>query len=258
MGFPPTQMTAERVIDFLDMDDIADSTRQARLTHLRRLLEALHAAYPAVIEIESMYKQVKLLKVRSQGKGNKRQKRALTPKEIYTVIDHWNRPTLLGKRNKALLSILFYCALRREEASLLRWSDIDSDSGLLLVREGKGDKERTIPILGHNTLDVLEDWWNSSGGEWLFRPIIKGDKLGKDKPISPQTIYDTVKATCKATGIAFSPHDGRRTAITRLLDAGTTLPDTRDFAGHASSSTTMNYAQRKDAQDLKGRLKLDY
>ena len=154
----------------------------------------------------------------------------------------------------ALLAVLFYASLRRSEAVALKWSDIDFDQGLLTVRHGKGNKERTIPFASNKALDYLKRWRACiPNNDYVFVAVNKGDHIQEDIPNSTET----VRRVCLQSG-DFKPHDARRTLITRMLLAGTSLPDAQYTAGHASGATTMGYAVVKDAKEVKGRIKIDY
>ena len=54
------------------------------------------------------------------------------------------------------------------------------------------------------------------------------------------------------------PHDARRTLLTNLLTSGTALTAPHVIAGHSDGATTMGYAVVKDANEVKGRVKLNY
>jgi integrase len=256
-------MRPENLIAFLEAADVSLSTKQARLSHLRRLLQALHAAHPQIVSIQAMYEQSKLLKVKRDPKrdtGKERNKTALARQQVYQAFAVWQEDRTLHLRNRALLAVLFYAGLRRSEAAVLRWDDIDLDQRLLTVRHGKGDKARTIPFLGDETpIQLLQDWKALCDERtYVFCGIRKGDHLDVDKPMSDQAVYNVIKATSAAVGVDFAPHDARRTLLTHALAAGSNVRDMQFVAGHAKAETTMRYAIVKDAHEVRGRVKLDY
>lgn len=260
-GIAPNQMTAQNMINFLEQDNLSHSTKQARLSHMRKLLETMHAQEPDNKKIESMYKQAKLLKIkRTDHQTNEREKHALNAGDIFKSFAVFSDNTKLHTRNRALLAILFYGGLRRAEAADLKWSDIDLEEGLITVRHGKGDKARTIPLLGG--LKYLREWrTRMPDSDFVFCAFYKGDVPRQDKPMTTKSIYMIIKALEADLDIeGLSPHDARRTLITSLLNQGASVADVQFLAGHANPQTTLGYAVVKDAKEVKGRLsgKLNY
>lgn len=258
-GFHPLALSADHVIAFLEQDELAKATKQARLTHLRKLAEALHTGDIANPEFEQNYKQIRLLKLKS-GNGSKPAKdhKALSPDEIFRAFDKWGNRSLLAKRNQALLAILFYAGLRRSELVNLTWDDIDLANGLITVQHGKGDKSRTIPFASDRALTYVRNWYEALHNtvdqerSFMFPNIRRGDNLQDDRPITTHAIWKITKE------LGFSPHDARRTLITRGLAAGSSVADMQFIAGHVNPQTTLGYAQVKDAKEVKGRVKIDY
>lgn len=261
-NIPYFDMRPRYLITFLESERLSHSTKQARLSHLRHLLQALHAERPDNAALKSMYEQAKMLKVKRQSEEsvNQREKHALTRQQVYQAFLVWSEESLVHLRNRALLAILFYCGLRRSEAAALRWADIDLEQMLVHVRHGKGDKARTIPILGADeTAPILAAWQKASQGrKYVFCSLRKGNHFGNDAAMTEQAVYNVIKATGDAIGIDFAPHDARRTLITRALAAGTSVSDAQFIAGHSNAETTLRYAVVKDANEVRGRVKLDY
>lgn len=254
----PADLSADHVLGYLDSLDLARSTKQTQLTHLRVLAQALHTSDVRNVLFDQNYKQlcqVGLPKDGNNPTGKTRERKSLAPAQVFEALRHWPQNTLTGIRNRALLAVLFYAGLRRSEAVALRWDDMDFEQGLITVRHGKGDKARTVPFAGKGeAIAMLKRWRDQIPTyEHVFISISKGDKLGADKPISTEA----VRLICKASG-DFKPHDARRTLITNALAAGTSVADAQFMAGHANPSTTLGYAVIKDANEVKGRLKLPY
>jgi integrase len=260
-GIPPSAMTALNLIAFLEQSGLGQRSKQARLSHLRKLLETLHAADPGNVALETMVKQAKLLKIkRSQESPTKeRETHALSPKQIYAAFAVWQGQNLKALRNRALLAVLVYAGLRRSEAAALKWTDIEFEQGVLTVRHGKGDKRRDIPFLSE-IAGYLRDWQAVCGPRaFVFCALRKGDKLAADAPMSTKAIYEVLRETGDAIGIDFlAPHDMRRSLITNALSAGASVVDMQFVAGHSQAATTLRYAKVKDAQEVKGRVKLPY
>jgi integrase len=261
-GFQPFDLSPLNIIGFLGSVELAHKTKTARLSHLRKLLQTLHAQQPDNVQLEAMYKQVQLLKVKrdNEAPGNEREKHALKPKQIHAALAYWNGATKLHIRNRALLAVLFYAGLRRSEAAALEWRDIDLENGIITVRHGKGDKERNVPILSDTLKDYLAEWDSiTDGRKYVFCAMRKGDHLDTDKPMKTNAIWTLIKDTGAAIGVNnLAPHDARRTLLTNALQSGANVADAQFIAGHANPQTTLGYAVVKDAKEVAGRVKLNY
>lgn len=258
---PLHDLTFEHVGAFLDSAALSKATKQRRLSALRRLVETA-----AIVDYENpkwdaMYAALKRFKLtHADSKGKERQPRALKPKEIYAAFDVWTGEKLVQVRNRALLAVAFYAGLRRSEIAALRWDDIDLENGLVTIRHGKGDKQRTIPFASSDALPYLQAWQERQQALDSRRAVVfcgirnRGDgELLEDKPMTATAIYKLMKKSGD-----FAPHDARRTLITDMLNSGVSVSDAQFVAGHANPQTTLNYAQVKDAKAVQGRIKVSY
>jgi site-specific recombinase XerD len=167
--------------------------------------------------------------------------------KLFSVFDH-NR--ILDIRNLAIITLMFYAGLRRSSVAKLELGDYDRESGMLTIREAKGNKTYAIPLhdIAVKNLDewvnVRYRWANRSNSDNLFL-------TSKGKGLDGKVCYWTVKMACKRAGLKhYHPHDARSTFITRLHDAGVPVGDIQALAGHASPETTMGYV-RTDWSKLK-------
>ena len=152
-----------------------------------------------------------------------------------------------GRRDAALLSLLYGGGLRRAEVVALDMADLDLDSGELTVR-GKGGRER----LGHLTngsLHAVLDWLGVRGTEHgpLLPPVLKGGRIQLGRRMTAQAVYERLRRIATAAGVqAFSPHDLRRSFVSDLLDAGADISMVQQLAGHAQVTTTQRYDRRPE------------
>jgi site-specific recombinase XerD len=176
--------------------------------------------------------------------------RALAGEELAALIAVCDE-TIAGVRDQALLSVLYGCGLRREEAAGLDLADYDEGEGSLLVR-GMGNKER-LAYLNEETGKHLGNWLDLRGREIgpLFCPCNKAGRVVMRR-LSGQAVYDILKRRAAEAGIKnVSPHDLRRTYAGDLLDAGVDLSTVQQMMGHASPSTTAGYDRRGEAAKRK-------
>lgn len=170
--------------------------------------------------------------------------RALTQQEIAALIKTCARdPEPAGARDAALIAIL-RGGLRRSEVVALKLKDFDQDTGALIIRQGKGGKDR-IAYLPRNAISAVNDWLLVRGNEpgALLCPVHQN--VIKYRHLTDQSVRAILKKRQKEAGIApFSPHDFRRTFISDLLDAGADIVTVQKLAGHANVTTTSKYDRR--------------
>jgi integrase len=268
-GAQPLDLRPTLVLGFIGAQNATKATRQRQLSALRKLAQMRHIRAPsdATRQIVEALKVVKASAASLTGEpGHERAKRALTPSQADRVLRVWDDQAQFGTwlntawRNSALIAVLGLGALRRSEAATLKWQDIDFENGVITVRHGKGDKSREVPLAGDLALEALRLWQMcmESGRAFVFCPILKGDKIGTDKPLSGTDVYRIVRATAALSGVEFNPHDLRRTFITEALATGTPLATVQAAAGHARGETTLRYVQAVDARRARKDLKLRY
>jgi integrase len=174
--------------------------------------------------------------------------RALTPDELARLLAACLADeTASGVRDAALLAILYAGGLRRAEAAALDVEDVDPIAGRIVIRHGKGNKERVVYVAG-GALAALRVWLRRRGDlpGALFVTINKGGVVG-DGGMSVTAIYDIVRKRAAQAQIAsISPHDLRRTHMSDLLAAGADTLLVARIAGHADPKTTARYDRRPE------------
>jgi site-specific recombinase XerD len=156
------------------------------------------------------------------------------------------RDTLAGKRDCAILAVLFAGGLRRTESVWLTLEDWDSSEGRLLVRKGKGSKQRHV-ILRAGARAAVDEWIEARGPQPgpLFVSIRHG-RVG-DRRLSAQAIYDSLQRLARRADVAkFSPHDLRRSCASLMLEAGADVFAVQRQLGHESPVTTSRYDRRSE------------
>lgn len=152
-----------------------------------------------------------------------------------------------GRRDAALIGVLYGTGARRAEAVALDLADYDVDGGSLRVRSGKGRKEREL-YLPDDCVPMLERWieFRGNGSGPLFAPINKGGFIERRR-LSGQAVLLILGRRAELAGVDhFSPHDLRRTFAGDMLDAGVDLVTVQGMLGHANPATTGRYDRRGD------------
>ncbi|MDQ3321831.1 MAG: tyrosine-type recombinase/integrase [Acidobacteriota bacterium] len=180
--------------------------------------------------------------------------RALTVKEVNYILSGPDKEKPEGARDYAILLTLLRTSLRVAEVCNLKSSSIKWNHGRWTLKfKVKGGRERTIPlpkIVKQSIDDYLEldrdrrkILKTDSGNEsWIFQPTTNYRTLVFDKSLSTTMVWYIVRRWGEFTGIGkVSPHDLRRTAITRALDKGLTYRQVQMMSGHKDPKTVMRY-----------------
>ena len=167
----------------------------------------------------------------------------LSVSEVCLVIESYDESTVLGRRNRAIVELLYGAGLRASETASATLSGLDLKTREIRIM-GKGKRERIVP-LPELTCRSLQSWINSRS------------ELTADSTDDPRTVFVSirgrkldprdirrivafgVKHAARAAGA--SPHTFRHSFATHLLDNGADLRAVQDMLGHASLSTTQVY-----------------
>lgn len=169
----------------------------------------------------------------------------LNVKEVEAVLAVPDLATDLGIRDRAILEVLYSTGIRRMELISLKCHDVDAERGTIMVRQGKGKKDRMIPI-GQRALDWIGKWQQdirpafASGADdgTLFLTTL-------GEPFAPNRLTQMVRETIDAARIGKrgSCHLFRHTMATLMLENGADIRFIQAMLGHAELSTTQIYTQ---------------
>jgi integrase/recombinase XerD len=201
--------TVQRWIARIRTAGFSASTVNLRLAAVRKLAQeaADNDFLPA--SIAQGIQRVKGVKRSGVRAGN-----WLTRDQAEQLINAPSRNTLKGKRDRAVLSLLVGCGLRRSELSDLTFGHIQQrDSRWALVDIcGKGERIRTVPMPSWAKV-AIDEWTVAAGlsSGRVFRPVNKAQRLTKER-IRPETILKIVSEYGRQIGVPkLAPHDLRRT-----------------------------------------------
>lgn len=156
--------------------------------------------------------------------------------EAWALLESSMPATIQGKRDRAVLELLYATGLRVGELCGLDLADLDRFQGTVRVL-GKGNKERIVPV-GDQALKALDAYLAAkpAGDGPLFQNL-RGGRL------TVRSVHRIVKACARSAGLArpVSPHSLRHTFATHMLDGGADLRLVQDLLGHSRLSTTQKY-----------------
>ncbi len=167
----------------------------------------------------------------------------LFPQEMMGLLDSIKTNDELGKRNKAMLELLYASGLRCSEIVNLKLTDIDYDCQLLLIH-GKGGKDRYVPFHDY-AKEVLITYLDEARNSLMIKSEshsyvfvnVRGNKItnrGVQNVVDRMSqLYDPTKK--------IHPHTFRHSFATHLLNEGADIRAVQELLGHANLSTTQIY-----------------
>jgi len=171
--------------------------------------------------------------------------KALTLDEVTRLVEAPDLTTLIGRRDKAILELLYATGCRVSELTGLDVYDVDFETDTAMVT-GKGNKQRLVPF-GSYASRAVRTWL-----EDRLAVRVSGRDPGnlfltvRGNAMSRQSIWRIVRAHGVAVGIdapRLSPHVLRHSAATHMVEGGADLRTVQEILGHASVSTTQVYTK---------------
>lgn len=232
-GLEPSQVTSGDILDYLASCESLSKRSQSRL------LSSLRSFFDWLV-LEGDRKDNPCDAVDSPKLGRYLPE-VLSVEEISAIMDSVDVSTWSGKRDRAILEVLYGCGLRVSEAAGLKISELFLNEGFVRV-VGKGDKERIVPI-GEMAVAALRNYLAArpEPASRQYDDILFLNKFGKG--ISRVSLFNMVKKQAMAAGIAkeISPHTFRHSFATHLIENGADLRVVQEMLGHESILTTEIY-----------------
>jgi site-specific recombinase XerD len=167
------------------------------------------------------------------------------PERLPTVLSRDKVGRLLAasanRLHRTMLMTMYSTGVRRAELCRLKTSDIDSQRMVVHVRQGKGRRDRDVP-LSPALLEELRGYWRwMKPKTFLFPGLVDGWRA--DVPITDKMVWFACQSAARAAGIEkhISPHTLRHSYATHLLEAGADLRTIQVLLGHASLDHTTVY-----------------
>jgi integrase/recombinase XerD len=166
----------------------------------------------------------------------------LSRDEVEALLTQPDDQTLLGKRDKAMMEILYATGLRVTELIGLKVHNVNLGAGFIRTI-GKGSKERIVPM-GGKAIDALKEYLQSARPAFLRKRKSSSLFLNRrGNPMTRQGFWKILKHYALKAGIARSvtPHTLRHSFATHLLEGGADLRSVQIMLGHSDISTTQIY-----------------
>lgn len=219
----------KRYIDFLLEKQLAAQTINGHLVVIRRFYFYLNDEEEIVIDNPA----VKGLALRL----SKPLPRHLRDDDVSIFFE-----TVTKSRDAAMFMLMLRCGLRVEEVANLTLDAIDYRRSQIIVRCGKGAKDRVVYI-SNDAADALAVYLRKRVQTREQKVFLVEKGLCKGKPISVRGIQKRIEYYSKQSGIPVSCHQLRHTMATQLLNADADLVTIQDLLGHEKIKTTMRYCK---------------
>ena len=167
----------------------------------------------------------------------------LSPSQIETIMNQPKIETPLGLRDRAMLEVLYSTAMRRSELIDLDIYDINYEAGTVTIRQGKGGKDRVVPI-GVRALSWLTKYTEDARGDFAAHTNTTGLFVSfRGRRFCPPNLSILIRDYIKAAGITRpgSCHLFRHAAATQMLENGADIRSLQQLLGHAELTSTQIY-----------------
>lgn len=230
-GRIPLKLTAEEVKDYLyELQNRSKTSSESYFKHtvygLRYLLKSESLPY-SHLQLPAIKKDKKLPVV-------------LSKEEAWRMLF-----SLESHKDRILIGFIYGCGLRNAEVCNVRLQDVDFDREILHVVQGKGGKDRYVPLSKHLIRGLKIYIESEKPQEWLFhrKSIKRNGKYVEISQHSHGSILWIVKKAAKQAKIRknVNTHTLRHTFATHLIEDGLDIVSIKELLGHVCIATTMEY-----------------
>jgi integrase/recombinase XerD len=172
-------------------------------------------------------------------------KHVLTANEADRILAQPDIATPFGLRDRAMLEVLYSTGMRRSELAHLSIYDVDPERGIVVIRQGKGKKDRVVPI-GDRAIAWLQKYLDEARPQLVSEPDDGLMFLAyTGQPFSPDLLTRWVAGYVDAANIGKrgSCHLFRHSVATLMLERGADIRYVQEMLGHASIETTQFYTK---------------
>ncbi len=160
----------------------------------------------------------------------------LSPEEVTQLIEG-----AVNLKHRTLLMILYGTGIRRSEVAQLKVTDIDSKRMVIHIQQGKGRRDRDLPMTP-KLLEAIREYWRSEKPRvYLFPSPNKWD--GVERPICSKTVWHACHNAAVRAGLtkAIHPHTLRHSFATQHVESGADLRTVQCLMGHSDIKDTARY-----------------
>lgn len=172
----------------------------------------------------------------------------LTLAETRKLLQQPDVNTVIGYRDRVILEVLYSTGIRRNEFLGLTLDDVDLEAGFLMIRQGKGGKDRVVP-LGRIAAKYLETYVRGirpelagRGDEPATRALVVSER---GRVMGRNTLAELLEKYAKRAGlkIRVTPHTFRHTCATHMIRNRAGIRHVQEMLGHSNLNSTQKYLQ---------------
>ncbi|MFN5757183.1 MAG: site-specific tyrosine recombinase [Planctomycetia bacterium] len=168
----------------------------------------------------------------------------LSPDQVDRLLESPEATTAVGRRDRALLELLYATGCRASEVSAMRLTDVHLAESFCTCR-GKGNKERVVP-LGKRAIRAIREWIDGPRNDFAAHAAAKPAWVllsSRGNRLSRMRIWEIVRRQAEQAGVPadIGPHTLRHSFATHLVAGGVDLRHVQEMLGHASIATTQRY-----------------
>ena len=246
----PTEVDEDMISQYL----VHLNTIQHKRTSQARELSGVKSFYNYLLMLDKI--ELSPAEFISTPKTRRELPDVLTVEEVERIIGVVDTTTVKGRRDRAMLEMLYSCGLRVTELISLKMSDLFLGEGYIRVM-GKGSKQRLVPIgrvamewlmqYLEDRREMLKDNGGKGGSEQTLFLSNRRTKLTR------VMIFTIIRKAASDAGITkrVSPHTFRHSFATHLFAGGASIRQVQDMLGHESITTTEIYTHL-DPDHLRG------
>lgn len=158
-------------------------------------------------------------------------------------------------RYRVCLTTIYACGLRLLEGVCLQVTDIDGERQLLHIHQGKGGKDRCVPLPSASLKMLRQHWLTHRNPLWLFPSPLEES----NQPMNESGVQRAFRAAVQESGVhkEATVHTLRHSYATHLLEAGVNLRIIQSYLGHASPATTAIYTHMTSTTETQTRHTID-
>lgn len=179
-------------------------------------------------------------RVLPRPKVEQKQPDILSVEEVSSILK-----SIVNIKHRAIVALMYSCALRVGEVINLKISDIDTKNHKINIRNGKGKVDRVV-MLDQSLLVLLRGYYT------VYRTSVYVFEGAKGSRYSQRSIQAIIKSSVARCGILknISTHSMRHSCLTQLVKDGVDLRSVQKLAGHKNINTTANYIKMVDSDVL--------
>jgi len=216
---PPDQLSPEQIRQF----QVHLIDQRVSFSQLNQVTAGLRFFYAVTLGRPDVVHKI------AYGKRPKKLPVVLAPDEVTRLFD-----AARSGRDRTLLRTAYALGLRVSELVALRPEHIDAARGLVVVRQGKGAKDRLVPLSARLLDELRASWRLQRPRPWLF----PGGRPGRH--LTAAGVQRLIRRAAQRAGLSkpVSPHTLRHSSATHLLEAGCDLLTIQRLLGHKNLQTT--------------------